>query len=689
MFEPLPDQPDDEPTDEPTDEPDARAVGDERPREGVEIAPAKYEALFRHFPLGITVCDRDGAILEVNPASELMLGIPASTHGERSIDGPEWHMARPDGTPLPPAEYASVRACRERVVVRDQEMLLVAADGSRRWLSVSAAPLAVGDLGALVVYEDVTERKRLEAERAAEQALRESERRFRRMAYQLPLIVWTYDPEHACTMVNKTGCDWFGAAEEQLLGRGFIEFLHPDDRDAYLATFAAGIAARVPTQAQCRARRADGSWRWIESHGQPVLDTDADFVGMLGASFDVSERKQAEEALQRSHDALQHYAGQLSRLASQLTLAEQRERERLAKLLHDHLQQLLVGAAFGIDRLARRLVGPEAPAGAADALAGVKDLLQEAVEAARTLVADLSPPILHEAGLGSALEWLARQMETRHRLAVALWVDADAEPRREDVRRVLFDSVREALFNVVKHTDCDSAQVRMSRDAHGCLCIEIRDYGAGFDPAGIDTGEHEGTGLGLLAMRERLRCLGGACHITRCADGGTLVTLTTPLDPAPQASEAAPDLFAAAVGSVCAVPDADAVPAGAVTVLLVDDHAMMRQGLRALLAEEPGLAIVGEAGDGRQALEMVAQLRPRLVLMDYSMPHMDGIEATRRIRRHWPEVCVIGLSMYQEADRAAAMLGAGARAYVDKTTGADALLRTIRATLTECGVLPG
>jgi PAS domain S-box-containing protein len=664
--------------------PDAAEMRDERLRDGAEVAPAKYEALFRNFPLGITVCDRAGAIVEVNPASELMLGIPASTHGGRFIDGPEWHMERPDGSPLPPAEYASVRACRERVVVRDQEMALVAADGSRRWLNVSAVPLAVGDLGALVVYEDVTERKRLQAERAAEQALRESERRFRLMAHQLPLMVWAYDPDHDCTMINKIACGWFGVSEERLLGRGFIDFLHPDDRAAYLASFAAGIEARVAAQAQCRARHADGSWRWIESHGQPVLGADGEYVGMLGASFDVTERKQVEEALRRSHDALQHYAGQLSRLASQLTLAEQRERERLAKLLHDHLQQLLVGAVFGVDRLSRRLAGPDAPDGAADALAGVKDLLNQSVEAARTLVADLSPPILHEGGLGSALEWLARQMEARHGLAVALWLDADVEPQREDVRRVLFESVREALFNIVKHTDCDSAQVRMARGLDGHLCVEIRDHGAGFDPAGLDTGAHAGTGLGLLAMRERLRCLGGACRIECCADGGTLVTLTTPLDTAPQESEPALELIATAPGAVCAEPGAEGVPDGAITVLLVDDHAMMRQGLRALLAEEPGLVIVGEAGDGRQALDMVAQLRPRLVLMDYSMPHMDGIEATRHIRRQWPDVCIIGLSMYQEADRAAAMLGAGARAYVDKTTGADALLRTIRATLMDC-----
>lgn len=528
-------------------------------------------------------------------------------------------------------------------------------------------------------FSDITERKQMQAAREAEAALRESERRFRIMADELPLIVWVQEPSGpSLSFVNKTCCTYFGKTQEQLIGDGWRDILHPDDRGRYVDSFLTSVREGKPFHDECLVRRADGQWRWLESFAPPIRNADGTFGEIVGTSLDITERKAADDALRASHQELERRAEQLGRLTSELTMAEQRERERLAKVLHDHLQQLLVGMTFGLDRIGRRLGTAAFENDAQQALANVKDVLDQAIATTRTLVADLSPPILYDSGLADALEWLARTMRERHGLTVMLKCEGDASPARKDVRSLVFESVREALFNVVKHAQCERAEVTLTQHEQRQLRVVIEDRGIGFDLARLAPAQTDGTGFGILAMRERLRFLGGRCTIDSEPDVGTRVTLIAPLgteierEPIqPQTSPQPPAAPTEMIG--------DAGPVLAIRVLLVDDHAMVRLGLKALLDEEPDLEVVGEASDGVDALEQVERLNPQLVLMDYSMPRMDGLEATRHIRQRWPQVRVIGLSMYREADRAAAMLDAGASAYVDKTAGADALLATIRS----------
>ncbi len=115
-----------------------------------------------------------------------------------------------------------------------------------------------------------------------------------------------------------------------------------------------------------------------------------------------------------------------------------------------------------------------------------------------------------------------------------------------------------------------------------------------------------------------------------------------------------------------------------IRVLVADDHRIMRQGLAVLLASEPDLEVVGEAVNGQVSLEMTRATRPDVVVMDIGMPVMNGIEATRIISSEMPSVRVIGLSMHDEASRAAAMIEAGAVAYLNKAGASEELISVIR-----------
>jgi DNA-binding NarL/FixJ family response regulator len=114
-------------------------------------------------------------------------------------------------------------------------------------------------------------------------------------------------------------------------------------------------------------------------------------------------------------------------------------------------------------------------------------------------------------------------------------------------------------------------------------------------------------------------------------------------------------------------------------LLLVDDHRLMRDGVRALLEHEPDLHVVGEAADGRRAVELAEKLRPDLVLMDISMPGLSGVEATRRLQSTLPRTRVLGLSMNADRRYVQAMFEAGAWGYMLKSAASDELIRAVRS----------
>ncbi len=224
---------------------------------------------------------------------------------------------------------------------------------------------------------------------------------------------------------------------------------------------------------------------------------------------------------------LEHRTAQLSRLASDLTLAEQHAREELAKTLHDGLQQLLVSASMNLDRHAtgdaQRVVGPDEP------LARAKRHLEQAIAAARSLSLELFPPVLHGSGLPAALTWLAERTRDQYGLLVQVSADPLANSDRKDVRTLLFESVRELLFNAVKHAQVDRVTIDLSLDRDDALCIIVADQGIGFDPAGlVERGKGGQAGWGLFSIRERLTLLGGRFDIESAPGQGTLFRLVAP-----------------------------------------------------------------------------------------------------------------------------------------------------------------
>ncbi|WP_295884897.1 PAS domain S-box protein [uncultured Thiohalocapsa sp.] len=605
----------------------------------------------------IFTLDTEGRVTSWNIAAEHILGYTEAEALGRHFAFIFTPQDQAQGLP-----GAELHAARERGRAEDERWHL-RKGGERFWALgiVSALHDADGRLtGFSKILRDMTERKQ------AEQALRDSEER---LAFALEMShtgAWDLDLADHTAHRSLEHDHIFGY--DQLLPAWtyemFLEHVVPEDRAMVDSRFRHAVATASDWSFDCRIRRVDGETRWIWAAGRHRPDAPERPRRMAGVVQDITERKQAEAAL-REHQA------QLRALASELSQAEQRERKRIAKILHDHVQQLIVAAHMQVGTL-RRDIRPERRSAIAQSVEGI---LNEALETSRSLAVELSPPILEDAGLIGALQWLVSRMQAQYGLSVQLRAEPAAEPAAEDIRLLLFECVRELLLNTVKHAGVADVEVTLTRTSGTDITLRVRDAGRGFDPDLLAKRRGAATGFGLFSIQERLAYLGGRMVLDTAQGRGTRVTLVIPA-PAAKVAAAAPPAGTAAAEATALSNSGRPAPC---RVLIVDDHPIMRDGLTRLLELESDIEVVGKACDGPQAIAAAESLAPDVVLMDVNLGEMDGMEATRQILARRPGISVIGLSMHDDQAIADAMREAGAVAYLTKAGQADALIEAIRA----------
>ena len=383
------------------------------------------------------------------------------------------------------------------------------------------------------------------------------------------------------------------------------------------------------------------------------------------------ERAHTEEALRQRWVQLENQTEQLRSLASDLIRAEQDGREAFGKTLHDHLQQLLFITSMSLHGAGKNHPG--------DAfLKKARAQLDEAIDAVRSLSLDTAPPVLRRERLPRALQWLGDWAAEKHALKVTVEADESADPEASDIRILLFESVRELLFNVAKHAHAREVVVRAHLSADGMVQVSVTDDGDGFDPQLAVRDARHVRSVGLYSMRERLTVLGGAMQIESAPRRGTCITLSAPR------GIQAPNGNDETHGPRTAPPALSPQKAATSTmgerlkILLVDDHALVREGLRQLISSRPQLEVIGEAVDGEDGIRQAHSLRPDVVVMDVSMPVLDGVGATKRLTAELPHIHVYGLSM-RECGPVHPIEAAGAVAYFSKRDCASKLVERLLA----------
>jgi signal transduction histidine kinase len=235
-----------------------------------------------------------------------------------------------------------------------------------------------------------------------------------------------------------------------------------------------------------------------------------------------------EQRLAERTVELQRKTDQLRAMASELAQVEQRERERLAVILHDNMQQLLVAAGIQIAVMNHVPL----PTKERNALSKADEIIRQAIAVSRALTVDLSPPILHGAGLGAALEWLARRMAELHRFTVDLSMDPRAETQTEGLRILLFETVRELVFNSCKHSGCARVRVEITRKQNTWMRVVVEDSGRGFDSKALSASMASGERRGLSGIQQRLAHAGARMSVGSEPGAGTRIEILAPWIPA-------------------------------------------------------------------------------------------------------------------------------------------------------------
>lgn len=394
-------------------------------------------------------------------------------------------------------------------------------DGTLLDVSLTISPVRDSSgrvIGASKVARDIT------AQKQAEQALRESEQRFRVITDASPIMVWMSGTDKLCYYFNKGWLDFVGRTLEQECGNGWAENVHPEDFDRCLQIYVSSFDARRPFEMEYRLRHHTGQYRWILDRAVPRFAPDGTFEGYVGGCLDIHDQKEAAENVRVADETLR------------LMKVQDEERRRIARELHDSAGQTLTVLGLSLAQLVHRAEGiaPELAREGKE----IEGVVQQLHREIRTTSYLLHPPLLDECGLASAVNWYVEGLGQRSGIAIQLDISDNLGRLPSDMELAIFRLVQECLTNIHRHSGSKAASIRIFVEAES-LHAEVSDQGKGIPPERLAEIRSGGSGVGIKGMQERLRQFGGTMSV-ESNGAGTRVSASIPLPKDARSPETVP-----------------------------------------------------------------------------------------------------------------------------------------------------
>jgi PAS domain S-box-containing protein len=276
-------------------------------RQSLETSEKKYQTLFKSLPVGISITDTEGNLIESNPISEQLLGISTAEQTQKTVADPSWQIIRPDGTPMHHEDYASVRALKDNCFVENVEMGIVHSDGSICWLTVNAAPIPLSEYGVVITYIDITDRHQAELETNEMKNFLDS------IIENIPNMIFVKDAKNLQFIkFNKAGEQLLGYSREELFGKNDYDFFPLPEAEFFIKKDREVLENRIVLDIrEEEIETRDQGKRILHTKKIPIFDESGEAKYLLGISEDITERQQVEQALKESEIKLKQKAEEL------------------------------------------------------------------------------------------------------------------------------------------------------------------------------------------------------------------------------------------------------------------------------------------------------------------------------------------------------------------------------------------
>ena len=395
---------------------------------------------------------------------------------------------------------------------------------------------------------------------------------------------------------------------------------------------------------------------------------------------EVTQLVETNKTLQETQTALRSLSARILQLQDQ-------ERRRIARDLHDTTGQELAVIVMSLRHLADSLDRPALDV--RKAILDALELVRKVNEEVRTLSYLLHPPLLDEFGLGSALKWYVEGFSQRSGIEVAVEIPQGMARFSPDKETALFRVVQESLTNVMRHSGSRKASIQVTMSGSE-VQVSVQDQGRGIESRILNRLGYEvkALGVGIPGLRERLRLFGGRLEVSSSAQG-TQVLGILPVREEIQAAASIPTPCETGQWGGGDAPRQTGNGNAPKRILIVDDHELMRRGIRALLDDQPDLEICGEARNGVEALQKTGELKPDVIIMDLSMPGSGGLSASHSIRQSGSPAKILVFTNQSLSGIERMIQTAGCDGLVLKAYAGRDLLRGIRAVLAGEQFYPG